>query len=232
MQSGNYQTLKWQGRERRALARYLKYDLGYNNFQIKETVTSIKSKREEVYHEEDWHFIMQKMIEYFDKGEYVKDIPVGISKTELEVILDQPTIELRNLLFVLTVYFKWARKTKERLCRRGTDEWVKEADLDVCRMAGLDKLRKAERNNMFYILGQKEVYKSDFIRRYENIFTLPFIDDKTPVIVINDYEEVLANLENYLNPDNCRKCSKCGVLIYRTSNVRHLCKWCAEHRKR
>lgn len=231
MKSGHYQTLQHQGRERRALARYLKYDLGYNDFEIRKTVAGIKSNRKEIYDEQIWNDIMNKLISVYDNADYIKDFKVGISQSELDIILNQPTIELRNLLFVMTVYFKWARNTRERLCMRGTDTWVKEADLDCCKIAGLDKLRKPERIKLFNILFTNGVYKTDYIRRYNSIFTLPFIDDKTPVIVIDNFSEILAHLENYIDPNTCTRCTECNALIYKTSNRKHLCQWCADNRK-
>ena len=229
--SGHYQTLQHQGRERKALARYLKYDMGYNDYEIKQKVSEIKSKRKEKYDSDIWDATMNRVIETYDNADYIKDYKVGISQAEIDTILDQPTTELRNLLFVLTVYFKWARNTREYLCMRGTDTWVKEADLDCCKLAGLSKLRKAERIQLFNILYHKGVYKSDYIRKYHDIFTLPFIDDKTPVIVIQDFNEILAYLEQYLNPDSCTHCEVCGALIHKSAHNRVRCKWCNMNRK-
>lgn len=226
MRAGCYQTLQHQGKERRALARYLKYDLGYNDYQIKETVSKIKSKRKEIFDDDIWDEIMSKLLDKFDKGEYIKDLKVGISESELDVILNQPTTELRDLLWVLTVYFKWARNTKERLCMRGTNEWVKEADLDCCRLAGLERLRKNERIQLFNILVKNKLYNSDYIRRYHSIFTLPFIDDKKPVIIINDYNDIVAHLENYINSTSCIKCEECGSLVRKKTNNQRYCTIC------
>lgn len=231
LKSGHYQTLQYQGRERRALARYLKYDLGYNDFEIKQMVSKIKSRRKEVFDRATWDMVMNKLLQVYDKSDYIKGFKVGISKSEIDIILDQPTIELRNLLFALTVYFKWARHTKERLCMRGADTWVKEADLDCCKIAGIDKLRKTERIKLFSILLKKGVYQSDYIRRYCDIFTLPFIDDKTPVIVIDNFNDIMAYLENYINPNSCTHCASCGALIYKNTNKRRFCKWCSTNRK-
>lgn len=228
---GYYQTLQFLGKERRAVARYLKYDMGYSDYEITKAITNIKSRKKELYDDDVWENVMVKLLNGYDKSEYIKDYRVGISQTELDIILDQPTIELRNLLFVLLVYFKWARNTKSRLCMRGTDTWVKEEDLDCCKIAGLNKLRKSERVDLFSILYKKGVYKSDFIRKYNNIFTLPFVDDKKPVIVIDDFTEIIAHLENYIDPNKCTHCIECGALTYKTSNRQKACKMCSKNRK-
>lgn len=231
MRTGYYQTIKHQGQERRALARYLKYELSYGDKEIKDTLSSIKSKRKEMFDNDIWDEIMDRLLVSYDNSEYIRGFQVGISQGELDVILSQPTLELRNLLFTLTVYFKWARSTKERLCMRGDDTWVKEADLDCCKLAGIDKMRKQERTKLFNALYVSGVYQTDFIRRYNDIFKLSFIDDRTPVIVIEDFNEIVAHLENYLDPKSCTKCSVCGSLIYKTNNRKHMCKWCSNYRK-
>lgn len=229
--SGWYHTLQYQGQERRALAKYLKYKRGYDDQQIKDFVGRIKSKRKEIYDDDVYESIMDKLVEKYDKTEYVYDLKVGVSQDELNIILLQPTIELRNLLFVLLVYYKWALQTQDRLCVRNNTIWVKEADLDCCKIARLGNLRKDERIKLFSDLYSSGLYDSDYIRRYHNIFTLNFVDDKEPVIVIDDFHDILAHLEYYLDPNSCIHCSYCNSLIHKTGHNHKMCKECRKHRK-
>lgn len=231
LNSGYFQTLKYQGQERRAIAKYLKYDKDYNDQQIKKTITNIKSRRKEIYDNDIWDSIMNKLIDKYDKSEYVCDINVGISQTELSIILSQPTIELRNLLFVLLVYYKWAIQTKEKSFIRKDAIWVREADLECCKLAHLEDLRKNERVTLFSELYKSKLYNTDYVRKYHNIFTLTFVDDNEPIIIIEDFCDILAYLEQYLNSNKYTECSECGSLIFRTSNRRKLCKMCANNRK-
>lgn len=233
LKTKRYQTLKFQGKERRALARYMKYDLGYNETQTRECLNSIRSKRQEMFDKDVWDSVISKLLDKFDDYDYMRDITVNISKTEIDIILNQPTLELRNLLFVLTVYFKWAVNSNERVCQRKDGVWVKNADLDCCKIAGLDKLRKFDRYKLFYILEKEtNVYKSDFIRKYNEIFTLTFLDDNEPAIIIDNYTEVLAHLENYIDSSKCCNCSICGDLIYKTVHNKIMCNNCRSDRKR
>lgn len=231
IKSGYFQTLKYQGQERRAVAKYLKYEKGYNDQQIKNAITKIKSRRKEIYDEDIWDSIMDKLIINYDKSSYLSDIKVGISQSELDIILAQSTIELRNLLFSLLVYYKWARQVGERSFIRKEHIWVREADLDCCKLAHLDDLKRDERINLFGELYRTGLYSTDYVRKYRNIFTLNFIDDNEPVLVIEEFGDILAHLEKYLNSNKYTECSECGSLIFRTSNKRRLCKMCVNNRK-
>lgn len=231
IKSGYFQTLKYQGQERRAVAKYLKYDKEYTDQQIKDTITGIKSRRKEMYDEDIWDNIMDKLIINYDKSEYLCDISVGISQNELDIILSQPTIELRNLLFSLLVYYKWAAQTRERSFIRKENIWVREADLDCCKLAHLDDLKRDERISLFGALYQTNLYNTDYVRKYRNIFTLTFVDDDEPVMVIDDFGDILAHLEKHLKSNKYTECSECGSLIFRTSNKRRLCKMCVNNRK-
>lgn len=231
IKSGYFQTLKCQGQERRAVAKYLRYDKGYNEQQIRDTITKIKSRRKEIYDEDIWDSIMDKLIVNYDKSEYLYDMKVGISQSELDIVLSQPTLELRNLLFALLVYYKWAEQIRERSFVRKERIWVREADLECCKLAHLDNLRKDERILLFGALYQSGLYNTDYVRKYRNIFTLTFVDNNEPVLVIDDFGDVLAHLEKYLNSNKYTECSECGSLIFRTSNKRRLCKMCVNNRK-
>lgn len=226
-----FQTLKYQGLERRAVAKYLKYEKGYSEDHIKEFITNIKSKRKELYDEEIWDSIMNKLIINYDKTEYLYDIEVHISQSELDIVLSQPTLELRNLLFVLLVYYKWASQTKDRSFIRRDAIWVREADMECCKMAHLDKLKRDERILLFGELYQSGLYSTDYVRKYRDIFTLNFIDEGTPIIIIKDFHDILAYLENYIDPNNCIHCSQCNSLICKTGRNHKMCSSCRNNRK-
>lgn len=231
IKSGYFQTLKYQGQERRAVAKYLKYEKGYDNQQIRDAITSIKSRRKEMYDEDIWDGIMDKLIINYDKSEYLCDIEVCISQSELDIVLSQPTIEMRNLLFVLLVYYKWAVQTREKSFMRKEHIWVREADLDCCKLAHLDKLKRDERISLFGALYRTNLYNTDYVRKYRNIFTLTFIDDNEPVIIIKDFHDILAYLENYLDPSSCLHCSECGSLICKTGRNHKMCSSCRNNRR-
>lgn len=231
IKSGYFQTLKFQGQERRAVAKYLKYEKGYTDQQIKDAIIDIKSRRKEMYDADIWDNIMDKLIINYDKSEYLCDIKVGISQSELDVVLAQPTIELRNLLFSLLVYYKWASQTRERTFVRKERVWVREADLDCCKLAHLDSLKRDERISLFGDLYKTHLYDTDYVRKYRNIFTLTFVDNKEPVLIIDEFGDILAHLEKYLQSNKYTECSECGSLIFKTSNRRRLCKMCVNNRK-
>lgn len=224
-----YNTVKTQGRERCILVRYLTSVLNYSNEEIKNVLEKIPMSGGEYLTSKDKDVIFSKIINKANEFDFVTGIEIDIYKSEMDVILSLEDEYARNLLFVYLVYYKWAIRVKHlRFYSKHNDVvMVLENNSDIWKLAGLSKLRVADRYRLCNILFNKGLYKIDNFKSHNYIY-LPFAKDKGEVALhISNYNNILGELLMYISPNEYKRCAVCGVVIKKTRSPKKYCTKCA-----
>ena len=223
-----YSTVKTQGRERCILVRHLT-SLNYSHSEIKEVLSNIPMSGGEYLSDRDKDMIFSKIISKANEYEFVTGIKVEIYKEELEIIETKEEELARNLLFIYLVYYKWACKVKhlQFYSKKNEIMMVVENNNDLWKLAGLSKLRVADRYRLCNLLFNKGLYKIDNFKSHNYIY-VPFAKDKGEVAIeISNYENILGELMIYEKPTEYKRCAICGTVIKKTRSPKKYCTMCA-----
>ena len=223
-----YNTVKTQGRERCILVRYLT-SLGYTDDEIVKVLFKIPMSGGEYLSERDKNIIFSKIIAKANEYEFITDVSVVIYKSEMDIISSIEDIYARSLLFVYLVYYKWASKVKylQFYSKKNNTTMVVENNNDIWKLAGLSKLRVADRYRLCNFLYNNGLYKIDNFKSHNYIY-IPFsVSVGEIAIEISNYDNILGELLLYENPSEYKRCAVCGAVIRKTRSPKKYCTNCA-----
>ena len=233
----DFNTYRKRDVERYIVIRYL-HSEGHDLQDIKKELSKFPLVGCEYLDKKDIDIIYDKIIERALSVPLVTNIHTMIRKCEIEIINSIEDINTRNLLFVLLVYYKWAT-TQQPLYFFSKHNNVKMAvtnDVDIWKLAGLTKLKVADRYKICNQLISKGLYVEDNFKSH-NYFYLPFAcdaygeggyGDSEVAICISNYNNILGELDYYNNPDGYKRCAECGVVIKKTRSPKKYCDTCAK----
>lgn len=228
IKSKKYQTIKTQGRERCVLVRYLT-SLNYPIEKIKKILSDIPMSGGEYLSQKDKDVIFSKIIQKANEYEFVTNRIVKIYKSELDIIEQVEDENAKHLLFIYLVYYKWASTVSylQFYSKKNNIMMAVENNNDSWKLAGLSKLRVAERYRLCNLLFNKGLYKIDNFKSYNYIY-LPFaVDDGEVVMEITNFDNLLGELFIFENPTEYKRCAICGSVIKKTRSPKKYCSNCA-----
>lgn len=223
-----YKTVKTQGRERCVLVRYLT-SLNYSVEEIKEVLLEIPMSGGEYLSSKDKDVIFSKIIAKANEYEFVTNKVVKIYQSELDIIEQVEDDYARHLLFIYLVYYKWASTVShlQFYSKKNDVMMVIENNNDVWKLAGLSKLRVADRYRLCNLLFNKGLYKIDNFKAYNYIY-IPFVEDDGDVAIeISNFDNILGELLIYEKPTEYKRCVVCNTVIKKTRSPKKYCINCA-----
>lgn len=229
LRNKEYTTLKNQGQERCAITRYLKYEKGYSDDEIIQTLLVLPMLNGEMLEDYQKKQIFQKIINKAQNYEYVKDIVVDIYKEEIDIINSVEDTCCRDLLFCCLVYYKWGCHifTRNFHSRKLDVDMVLEDDKNISKIAKLSDLSVRERNQKFMFLFSNKYYFNDIINK-KSYFYIPFAKKEgEKVISISNYDNILGELYIYNKEKGYSRCENCGTVIKKNNNKQKYCNHCA-----
>lgn len=229
LRNKEYSTLKNQGQERCAIARYLRYEKGCMDEEIIRTLLKIPMLNGEMLEDYQKEQIFQKIINKSQNYEYVKNITVDLYKEEMDIINSIEDTRCRDLLFCCLVYYKWGCNvfTKSFYSRKLEVNMVLEDDKNISKIAKLSDLSVKERNEKFMFLFSKKYYFNDIINK-KSYFYIPFAKNEgEKVISISNYDNILGELYIYNKEKGYSRCNNCGAVIKKNNNKQKYCNHCA-----
>ena len=125
------------------------------------------------------NIIFSKIISKANEYEFITNITIKIYKSELDIIQTVEDDYSRNLLVIYLVYYKWAKNIKhlQFYSKKNDITMVVENNNDIWKLAGLSKLRVADRYRLCNLLYSKGLYKIDNFKSHNYIY-IPFaVDD-------------------------------------------------------
>lgn len=223
-----YETVKTQGKEKCILVRYLS-SIGYSDEHIREVLMQIPINGGEYLSDGEKCMIFDKIIQKAKNYEFITNRTVKIYKSEIDIIKSLDNEYARNLLFIYLVYYKWASTVSylQFYSKVSNKVMVVENNNDLWKLAGLSKLRVADRYRLCNLLYINNLYKIDNFKSH-NYFYLPFVsDDGDVAIEIQQFDNILGELLIYLFPGKYKRCAVCNVVINKTRSPKKYCSSCA-----
>lgn len=228
-----FKTYRQKDIERYILIRYLASE-GLTFDEIQKKLEKFPLIGCEYLSKEEISLVYNKIIERALSMPLTTNISVKIFKEELDVINNLEDENERNLLFILLVYYKWALKNPCSslyfFSKYNNVNMVVTNDIDIWKYANLMKLRVKDRYKICSELIKKNLYIEDNFKS-NNYFYLPFIvddDSSNPEIEINNYDNLLGELDIYNHPNEYKRCSKCNVVFKKTRSPKKYCNNCAK----
>lgn len=223
-----YLTIKNQGKERRSLVRYLLNE-GKSREEILNILLQIPMGKEDYLSEEEKICIYNKIIDKAGDFQFITGVSVKIYKEELDVISSLEDENLQNLMFIYLVYYKWGKQNSwlSFYSKKNDIIMVQDNNVDIWKLAGVFKYRVAERYVMCNKLYNMGLYRIDNFKANNYIY-IPFCKDEgTPVIEINNYDNILGEWLIYNKPENYKRCAICSRVIKKTRSPKKYCSFCA-----
>lgn len=225
-----YETVKTQGRERCILVRYLTH-IGKSYEEIMDTLFKLPMSGGEYLTRQEKRSIYDRIIKKANKYDFIQNPQVCISQRELDVIESLDDVNLRHLLFVYLVYYKWAKEISylQFYSKKNETIMVIENNNDIWKLAGLSKLRVADRYLLCNALFIKGLYKIDNFKSHNYIY-IPFVEDVLPedaAMVLTNFDNIIGELDIYEEPNNFKRCAICNKVIRRTRSPKKYCVECA-----
>lgn len=223
-----FQTYRQKDIERYILIRYLASE-GKNFDEIKKELEKFPLIGCEYLDKKDVDLIYSKIVDRALSCPLVTDIEVNIYKSEVEIINNLEDENLKNLLFMLLVYYKWAVNQSYLyfFSKHNNVKMVITNDMDVWKYAGIMKLRVAERYRLCNKLIINGLYVEDNFKS-NNYFYLPFsVNEGEIAFTIKNYDNILGELQFYNDKEHYKRCAICGTVIRKTRSPKKYCTNCA-----
>jgi len=220
-----YKNIKYICFDNIILVKYWKY-LGLQEDEIKIKLKDFMIGFQELYSIDTSNSKIDNAIKIGMQYDLSTDIDVQINNKEIELINKLETIELRKMMFILLLVWKF----------RGKPKRFKLNNIDLLRLSEVKV-----NNNVFwdYI---NEITKSQMLSMiaYQNkdYYTINFdlesednIDNKV-VFCINNFNNPIYYYMSLIEPEKYKTCEECRVVIKVISNNHKYCPICwKEHRK-
>jgi len=213
-----YKNVKYVGSDNIILVKYWKY-LGLQENEIRIKLKNFMIDFQDLYSADISNSKVDSAIKIGMQYDLSTDIEIQIYKKEIELINTLQTIELRKMMFILLIIWKF----------RGRPKRFKVKNVDLLRLTEI-KIN----NNVFweYI---NEITKTKMLSLvgYDNkdYYAVNFdLEDNENEIVfsINNYSNPIYYYLSLVEPDKYKNCVECGVKITLLNNKIKFCKECAK----
>lgn len=175
------------------------------------------------------------------------DKQICLYESEMKTIAELKDDKLMRLAFAALIVHKFNGQYSDNGIIKCYGA-VKEADADIYRIAGLDKISGQKKLKLWNALSEKDLVKF-FVKTNPTfkfnpswisitMFMVKFNEDikqndnKKIYMKIYNYDDILDYLYAYLRPINYKNCVDCGRPIPRTEKAKVLCSNCAVQRKK
>lgn len=223
----DFKTYRQKDIERYILIRYLASE-GMSFSEIRDELNNFPIVGCEYLDKKDVDLIYEKIMNKALSCPLVTGIEIDIYKEELDVIKNLDDEDLKGLLFVLLVYYKWAI-TQPYLFFFSRNYGVKMAvvkDYDIWKYAGIMKLRIADRYKLCNKLIKDGLYVEDNFKN-NNYFYLPFCKNEGEIAIkMSNYDNILGELYYFFDKKGYKRCQNCGVVIKKTRSPKKYCASC------
>ena len=214
-----YKNIKYISYDNIVLVKYWKY-LGLQENEIRKKLKDFMIEFQEIYSSDISDNKIDRSIKIGMQYYLFTDITVNINDKEIELINTLETIELRKMMFILLLIWKF----------KGKPQRFKLNNVDLMKLSEV----KVNNNTFWEYINKITETKMISLVAYDNkdYYTVNFDLDTG----IESDNEILFSISNYSNPiyyymnliesDKYKNCEECGVMIKITSNNIKYCKDC------
>ena len=194
------------------LVKYWKY-LGFSEDDIKKKLEDFMIDFKYMYNSDIVPYNVHKALKQGSKYPLVFDKIVNITQKEINTINSIDDLELKKILFVLLVIWKFRDKQKFMISNNN-----------------LKKLAKVKcKNSVFwdYLHKLHDLgYLKAFVYKCKPYYKLYIEEGGDVVLSIKNYDDIISYYLSIIYPEEYTYCSICGIPIKKTSNRRKYCSSC------
>ena len=194
------------------LVKYFKY-LGYSEEEIKNKLRELMKDFKYLYNSNILEYEVKKAYSLGYKYNLVFDKVVNITQKEIDTINSIDDLELRKILFVLLVIWKFRDKQKFMI---SNNNLKKLANVKCKNSVFWDYLHK------LHDLG----YLKAFVYKCKPYYKLYIEEGGDVVLSIKNYNDIISYYLSIVYPEEYTHCAICGMPIKQTSNRRKYCSSC------
>lgn len=194
------------------LVKYWRYR-GLNEDEIKKQLKYIMTDFKYLFNRNILEHKIRKAVKIGMKHDLVTGTIVEITDKDIEAINFLPTIELKKIMFVLLVVWKFKKLSRFVISNRDLMQLSK---VNVSYGTLCNYLHQIIKTKMLNV----EVYKGKLHYRIH-------IDSGDNVILrISNFDNLVYYYLQLLEPDKYKECENCGAIIRITSNRKKYCRKC------
>ena len=194
------------------LVKYFKY-LGYSEEEIKNKLRELMKDFKYLYNSNILEYEVKKAYSLGYKYNLVFDKVVNITQKEIDTINSIDDLELRKILFVLLVIWKFRDKQKFMI---SNNNLKKLANVKCKNSVFWDYLHK------LHDLG----YLKAFVYKCKPYYKLYIEEGGNVVLSIKNYDDIISYYLSIVYPEEYTYCAICDMPIKQTSNRRKYCSSC------
>lgn len=194
------------------LVKYWKY-LGFSEDEIRKKLEKFMIDFKYMYNSDIVPYNVHKALKQGLKYPLVFDKIVNITQKEIDTINSIDDLELRKILFVLLVIWKFRDKNKFMI---SNNNLKKLANVKCKNSVFWDYLHK------LHDLG----YLKAFVYKYKPYYKLYIEEGGNVILSIKNYDDIISYYLSIIYPEEYIYCSICGIPIKQTSNRRKYCSSC------
>lgn len=194
------------------LVKYFKY-LGYSEEEIKNKLRELMKDFKYLYNSNILEYEVKKAYSLGYKYDLVFDKVVNITQKEIDTINSIDDLELRKILFVLLVIWKFRDKQKFMISNNNLKKLAK---VKCKNSAFWDYLHKL--HNLGYLKA--------FVYKCKPYYKLYIEEGGNVVLSIKNYDDIISYYLSIIYPKEYTHCAICGIPIKKTSNRRKYCSSC------
>jgi len=214
-----YKNKKYINSDNIILVKYWKY-VGLSEKQIQNNLKNFMNEFQELY---SANIVENKVSRAMNIGmqyDLYTDIKITILDKELELINNLESLELRKLMFILLVVWKF----------KGKPQRFKINNIDLLRLSEVKV-----NNNVFwdyiYKITQTQML-SMVVYQNKDYYTVNMDLDGEVILNIDNFNNPIYYYLNLIEPDKFKCCEECGELIKITSNRKKYCTTCWKEKEK
>lgn len=197
------------------LAKYWK-SLGFSEEEIRNKLRTFMARFQDLFNDNIIKYKIDSAIKVGMKYDLLTDICVGITQKEIEQIQKLETIELRKMMFILLVV--WRFKGSPKRFRISNVDLMRLSSVKVNSSTFWDHIHQITKTNMLVM------------SEYKNKSYYQINIDESPYIVlhINKFDNIIDYYLSLVEPEKYIHCEKCNTPFSPTNNKSKYCPTCAK----
>lgn len=219
------------------LSKYYFTELKLNRNKVRDKLVEFCKEYDKNFDEVIYRKMLNGIVEYGKKFDFVNVDIIKITKNELEVISKINDFKREKILFVMLVFAKYRnmlnlekdvkiRKESKKHTRNGLDRYfVTEKHSAIIRNAKVTMSVK-NRNVVFRYFEDLGIVKMTNNCNFELLFVEKINENSEVVIEIDNFEDFIYHYYKWKDEKSVVECDVCGRPILKTSNRKKYCNSC------
>ncbi|MDD3292445.1 MAG: hypothetical protein WDA59_09825 [Methanofastidiosum sp.] len=216
--NNGYRNKKYVNYDNIILVKYWKYK-GIDENKIKKLLKNIMAEYQDLFNRNILDYKVKRAIRIGMMYDLLTGVTVDITDEEIELINSLDKIELRKMMFIFLVVWKF----------KGMPKRFKISNVDLMKLSEVHV-----HNNTFwdYIYQLTQSKMLSMVEYNNKSYYRVHIDcGGNSLIQIGNFDNLIYNYLNLFESDKFIRCEECDILIKATSNRRKYCDRCSKEKE-